>query len=213
MVSGKAACGLQAKHKKILLPFKWRKELFVNTFDETSLSIGSFEVASRELIVTDPGYWFGSWFMGALKPVRAGRWNAGISMVDTGEWGGYVSKLTIWHESAPEIGDLRKAKADFKVGADSGQAGFFDAAHYRKRSSLDAAPAETWSNGKDVWYDRCCEITLSRTQAGVLPYGAVTSSGFGDGSYYCYYFTNETGEILRAEIEFITEEELAAYES
>lgn len=78
----------------------------MNTFDETSLSIGSFEVASRELIVTDPGYRFGSWFMGALKPVRAGRWNAGISTVDVGERGSYVSKLTVWHESAPEIGDL-----------------------------------------------------------------------------------------------------------
>lgn len=185
----------------------------MNTFDETSLSIGSFEVASRELIVTDPGYRFGSWFMGTLKPVRAGRWNAGISTVDVGEWGSYVSKLTVWHESALEISDLRKVKADFKVGADSGQAGFFDAAHYRKRSSLDVTPAETWSNGKDVWYDRCCEITLSRTQAGVLPYGAVTSSGFGDGSYYCYYYANESGEILRAEIEFITEEELDACEN
>ena len=185
----------------------------MSTFDETVLSIGSFEVASRELIVTDPGYRFGSWFMGALKPVRAGRWNAGISMVDVGEWGSYVSRLTVWHESAPEIGGLRKVKADFKVGADSGQAGFFDAAHYRKRSSLDAAPTETWSNGKDVWYDRCCEITLGGMQAGVLPHGAVTSSGFGDGSYYCYYFTNESCEILRAEIEFITEEELVACEN
>ena len=42
-------------------------------------------------------------------------------------------------------------------------------------------------------------------QAGVMPYGAVSSSGFGDGGYVCYTHEGDTGEIDFAFIVFIDE--------
>ena len=50
-----------------------------------------------------------------------------------------------------------------------------------------------------------CDITLSRMHAGVMPFGAVSSSGFGDGSYVCYTHEGDTGEIDFAFIVFIDE--------
>ena len=177
----------------------------------TVINLGTFDVISSELVVSDPGYKPGSWGTGRLKNVRPGCWDAGISMADLGDWGDRIAMLSIWHENAPEKGELNRRKADFVVGVDSGQAGFFDAAHYRDSSVIDTAPARTWSDSESVWYDHCCEITLSSMQAGILPFGTVSASGFGDGCYSCFYYTNSVGEILRAEIVFITEDELEDY--
>ena len=47
------------------------------------------------------------------------------------------------------------------------------------------------------------DITLSKMSAGVLPYGAVSSSGFGDGGYTCYTHADENGVIDFAFIVFI----------
>lgn len=52
-------------------------------------------------------------------------------------------------------------------------------------------------------YRHVCDITLSKMSAGVLPYGAVSSSGFGDGGYTCYTHADENGVIDFAFIVFI----------
>jgi hypothetical protein len=57
-----------------------------------------------------------------------------------------------------------------------------------------------------LWYMRCCHLTLTKLAAGVLPYGVVASSGYGDGSYDCYVGRSSEGKIVRVEIEFIPEE-------
>ena len=174
----------------------------------TVINLGTFDVISSELVVSDPGYKPGSWGTGRLENVHPGCWNAGISMANLGD---RIAILSIWHENAPEKDELNRRKADFVVGVDSGQTGFFDAAHCRDSSVIDTAPARTWSDSESVWYDRCCEITLSSMQAGILPFGTVSASGFGDGCYSCSYYTDSVGEILRAEIVFITEDELEDY--
>lgn len=177
----------------------------------TVINLGAFDIISSELVVSDPGYKPGSWDTGRLKNVRPSCWDADISMADLGDWGDRIAMLSIWHENAPEKGELNRHKADFVVGVDSGQVGFFDAAHCRDSSVIDTAPARTWLDSESVWYDRCCEITLSSMQAGILPFGTVSASGFGDGCYSCSYYTNSVGEILRAGIVFITEDELEDY--
>lgn len=52
----------------------------------------------------------------------------------------------------------------------------------------------------EPWYNANCDI-LSK-MAGVIPYGTVSSSGFGDGSYYCYYI-EDNSEIVAIKIVFI----------
>ena len=98
--------------------------------------------------------------------------------------------------------------APFEVGVDSGQAGLFDAHHYWD----DAVVVDpgTVINGDDpgvLWYMHCCHLTLTKLAAGVMPYGVVSSSGFGDGSYDCFYGRNSEGKIVRVELEFIPEED------
>ena len=61
---------------------------------------------------------------------------------------------------------------------------------------------------KEAWYTYCCNITLVRLQAGVLPYGVVSSSGFGDGGYDCIQYLTARGEVVKVEIVFITEDDL-----
>ena len=57
----------------------------------------------------------------------------------------------------------------------------------------------------DLWYNHACDITLSEMSAGVMPYGVVSSSGFGDGSYVCYTHKGSDGEIDFAFVIFIDE--------
>lgn len=181
----------------------------MDEFIERFVGLGTFEIVSGEMYVTDPLFELDTECVSALKNVRSGRWNAAVYMVKTGGNVERVSRLAVWHEDAPEPDQLRKAEADFEVPVDAGQAGFFDTAHYRDSSVIDTAPAETYSDGECVWFDRCCEIALGPDQAGVLPFGAVSTSGYGDDVYPCVYYANEAGEILRAELAFITEEDFA----
>ena len=84
----------------------------------------------------------------------------------------------------------------------TGQAGFFDDAFYQNDTVFEDLPAPGFAIG-DLWYRHVCDITLSKMSAGVLPYGAVSSSGFGDGGYTCYTHADENGVIDFAFIVFI----------
>lgn len=167
--------------------------------DEGGLDLGTFEVVSGRLIVTDPCYAENIWCCNALETVRNGTWNARV-VYDSDSIYPHVTRLIAEHESADSLPELME-DAPFNVGVDSGQAGFFDAAHYRDDRAIapNCAPTEH----ADLWYEHCCQITLARQQAGILPYGAVSSSGYGDGCYDCYFQRDAFGYIIRAEILFI----------
>ena len=105
------------------------------------------------------------------------------------------------------LGKVRKVackcvEQSFEVGVDSGQAGFFDDAFYQNDTVFEELPSPGFAIG-DLWYRHVCDITLSKMSAGVLPYGAVSSSGFGDGGYTCYTHADENGVIDFAFIVFI----------
>lgn len=172
-----------------------------------TMELGSFEVVSGKLAVSDPCYAPDVWCRGELTNVENGSWYASIVKHDCGDWGQRVAKLTIVHESCDDSQGLTRQKAPFEVGVDSGQAGFFDAAHYQDSSVIpDAKPAPA-DDPSEPWYQYCCDITLSPIRAGVLPFGVVSSTGYGDGGYDCFYYTNDAGAIVKAEIVFLPEEE------
>lgn len=77
---------------------------------------------------------------------------------------------------------------DFDGGVDSGQFGFFDKDFYRNDESAKDLPKADFGvnydrEEGDQWYRACCKLTLGEEGYGVLPNGAVSSSGYGDGSY------------------------------
>jgi hypothetical protein len=60
---------------------------------------------------------------------------------------------------------------------------------------------------EEPWFSICCDRTLNDSQWGVIPYGCVSSSGYGDGCYEVNYISDKDGEAVRVEINFIPDEE------
>lgn len=58
------------------------------------------------------------------------------------------------------------------------------------------------------FYKVCCDKTLSNLGAGTVEYGAVSRSGFGDGSYAAFVERTADGRVCEISIEFISDEEL-----
>ncbi|WP_308856734.1 DUF4241 domain-containing protein [uncultured Oscillibacter sp.] len=154
------------------------------------LQIGSFETTRDVLIVSDPCYKLGTWCMGQVSDAKPGLWNASIGVADMGEWGRRIAYLAAFHHEAPDIKTLKLNEAKFEVGVDSGQAGIFDFDHYQDQSVI---PDQSLSEFGDPWYTHCCHQTLNTEHhAGVIPFGVVASSGFGDGAYICRYYTSQS---------------------
>ena len=68
---------------------------------------------------------------------------------------------------------------------------------------------EKWicSDNHEKWYDMCCSKTLDReTLGGVIPFGAVSSTGYGDGSYECTY-QKINNEIVAIKINYLEYDE------
>lgn len=153
------------------------------------------------------------WCCGTVDHCKLGTWEAGVLKTDEGEWGTRCAVLAVRHkDTGPDFNVIRLGKVrkvackcveqSFEVGVDSGQAGFFDDAFYQNDTVFEELPAPGFAIG-DLWYRHVCDITLSKMSAGVLPYGAVSSSGFGDGGYTCYTHADENGVIDFAFIVFI----------
>jgi hypothetical protein len=176
------------------------------------MPLGSFEVESDALIVSDPGHEAelaeGDHPLSGLVPnPRRGTWNARVTIVDAGDWGPRVSELVAVHAGSA---GAAWQPSPHEIGVDSGQAGIFDRAHFGRDS--DVPKDYRWGKEgmlvpEEPWYSLCCDKTLSETQAGTIPFGAVSSAGLGDGSYR-WFVRRDAGEAVAVRIEFLTEEDL-----
>ena len=83
-----------------------------------------------------------------------------------------------------------------------GRLAFFDLAKHAEAIVLPNALK--WEDG--TFYGSCCNLTCeTKGHFGVIPFGVVSSSGFGDGGYPCFVKRNEEGQIVAAIIPFIEE--------
>lgn len=166
----------------------------------TDWPIGEFTLGSSKLRVTDPCYDRETWCSGILT-ARPGKWSARIKVSDEKMWGLRNAELLVAHENYNPSENAVWVEQEFSVGVDSGQAGFFDDALYP-----DGETGEF--DDKDTFYGKVCDITLDHKngRAGVLAFGAVSSSGYGDGRYTCEAVYNGD-EVVAARIIFIGEEE------
>ena len=156
-----------------------------------------FNVTSGKMVCSDPCYELDTWCQGVIDKVRNGKWEAGIATSDEGSWGERISHLWVFNVDAVvnnpqilrDIETFKGATLPYAFGVDSGQFGFFDFAHYRNDES--AKDLKKYNFGGDFsmketgdeWYRVCCDLTLGTDSWGVVPFGAVSSSGYGDGSY------------------------------
>lgn len=157
--------------------------------------IGKFSLSKAKMRVSDPCYTPAVWCSGTID-AKAGIWEAAVlelSDEQTNGLGRRIAALAVKHKDTklPFHTDIiNKTKgisrpagwntALFEVGVDSGQAGFFD----------DAIFTSHRGGSDEKFYDDVCNITLGRFGAGVMKYGAASSSGYGDGSYVCIYHTD-----------------------
>ena len=168
------------------------------------IELGEFELTTPVMRVSDPGYDRDVWCCGTIHDCKVGTWEAAILKKDQGDWGVRVAVLAVrFKDGGPKFTTINRAMCNatgkwvnsgIDVGVDSGQAGFYDDTRYRDNSIFDGlTPAK--SDFGDEWFNHCCDCTLSSMQAGVIPYGVVSTSGYGDGSYDCIYHTGKDGLI------------------
>ena len=169
--------------------------------------LGEFVNESGVFMVSDPCYEIGTWCQGQLNDVATGKWSAYVNKSDEGEWGIRCAELVVEHESIEDAGELSIEVCSFEVGVDSGQAGIFDLKYYANDEAFASEENPENKFGDTKFYNFCCDLTLSEISAGVIKYGAVSSSGYGDGAYKCFALKNKKGKIVSVTIIFLDEED------
>lgn len=183
-------------------------------------TIGKFEILSGKVRVSDPCYDLETWCASTIEHVKKGEWLAFAGMED-----GRISVLEARHISCGTE-DFKKLVGK-EAGVDSGQAGIFDLQHFKDDSvvpkDLKLEPYGNEGKPGDRWYDLCCSKTIgedtpyhyegdkvvfdkvkrtAEDRAGVIPFGCVSSSGYGDGSYPVSVSIDD-GEVVGIRITYI----------
>jgi len=178
-----------------------------------------FEITSGKAVLSDPCYELGTWCQGVIDNVKNGKWVAILEQSDEGAWGTRNSILMSLNVEAmknnPKLEMQLMSSGEllsFDGGVDSGQFGHFDFANYRKDETAVDLPKvwdDEWESQEgDKFYRACCFQTLEKEDSfGVLPFGCVSSSGYGDGSYPTYGIKDENGEYVGFMTIFIGDED------
>jgi len=178
-----------------------------------------FEIVSGTVVASDPCYVIPTWCQGIIENVRKGTWLAKVDVSDEGAWGMRIASLTIVNKEAlnpqleREIVDMYSTEPlNFDGGVDSGQFGFFDKDFYRNNEVAKDLEKENFGDDYDRedgdgWYRACAKITLADESWGVLPNGAVSSSGYGDGSYDVFGIKDANGEYVALSVLYIVDDE------
>lgn len=179
--------------------------------------VGPVTFSSGKVMVSDPGYNIGTWCQYVLENVKTGTWMTTKTSSDEGQWGIRTASIEAYIDEAPNDNDY-ELESNADIGVDSGQAGFFELDGYNNTKlfgdklmpvypAFEPKPDDDKEQQEiDTFYGICCEITLNR-KTGVLPYGIVSDSGYGDGSYDLFVRRDTDGLVTAMKLVFIGEEE------
>ena len=160
---------------------------------ETEVVDTFFEVTSTELMVSDPCYTDEG---EVVKNVLYGKWLGKIARgVEHRPFG-----LLAVHEEFHSVGfsNGNWERVGNVIGVDSGQAGIFDNAHYKDDSVCEGL-TRRYNDiicEENIWYSWCCDRTLDDNGAGTIPYGVVSSTGYGDGCYDMYVLKDKDNKTV-----------------
>jgi hypothetical protein len=164
------------------------------------------------VMVSDPCYTEPTWCQIKLKNVLPGTYNVEADKRDCSGWGERVHSLQVIHSDYSGPLDWEEAPGD--VGVDSGQAGIFSYDSYRNDAIASGIQTEEppftlphREEAGDRWYEKMCEMTLSKDSWGVYDNGVVSSSGIGDGGYPLFIVRDRSGFIVAMRVEFLSDEE------
>lgn len=150
--------------------------------------VGRFSCFSGRLIVSDPCYSIEehSHCLGIIDDAAIGEWDVILVLTSVSPFGAHIAQIMVQHESMRQryVGIEEFTGECFDVGVDSGQVGIFDALAYRNEAIASRLihRVEKPIDSGDAFYSLCCDATM-RLRGGTFPFGAVTTSGFGDGCY------------------------------
>ncbi len=156
------------------------------------VALGKFTLTGDMLRVTDPCYTKETWCAGVIENMKPGEYNAYVAY----DADGRVEMLLVAHSTYKNARQMANKIAvdddkiwyqywkmiDAEIGVDSGQCGLFDEQKVFDATQFTEVP-DCGFECDNAWYATCCALTLSSKQAGVVPCGAVSSSGWGDGCY------------------------------
>lgn len=155
-----------------------------------------------EVMVSDPCYDSDS-FYNRLYEVLSGNYNCLIMKKKFGNWGVRVQSMAILHTDF-EFDFLNKGGyLNGQVAVDSGTMSICDCAYYDKHHINDKDENEL----DEEWYEKnVCSWAYRKNYHIADKLGFISSSGFGDGMYDVYTYTNN-GVIVGVEVVFIDDEE------
>jgi len=157
-------------------------------------NLGILNLTSGKLMATDPCYNNDVWCKKELTSVKPGEWEVAVEILDEGEWGKRISKLSIKHINSTV--DFNKIEDNGSIGVDAGLAGFFE----NKPNYDDNA----WSDICDYLFKLGSRTMLITTPDSPFKCnGVCVSSGYGDGDYALNIIKDSESKIVYAEIIFI----------
>lgn len=147
-------------------------------------TVGTINLTTGKVTITDPCYDKGTWCTAELENVHKGEWKATIDVVDSGNWGNRVDSLNI---TAVGESIIREELIPADIGVDAGVCGIFE-----------DKPNYNYDDGS--WDSVCDELEgfggLAAKTNNFQCVGVWSDSGYGDGSYDAYVGYNKEDEIV-----------------
>ncbi|MBM7661667.1 hypothetical protein JOC85_002470 [Bacillus mesophilus] len=168
-------------------------------------TVGTFTVESGKVIVTDPCYQVDEEELQIiLSNVKNGNWTVSITYTDEE----VVESLLVFYGEKKPSGKWHDY--DKPIAVDSAQAGIFDLAVFGRDEAIQYEVKNVYDIEIDEvglkYYVACCDMVASDAQGGVVPGGAVSMSGYGDGMYDVKVKYNISKEVVGLMIDFGDEE-------
>lgn len=215
-----------------------RRKLIENFSDSDSdnefkeyICLGTFCQETSEIIVSDPMFTFEkntyeniAWNVNVyLNNVKPGKW---LSWIHVDEKTCRNSELISVYDSDLLDNDDYFMEYDSNkyewelyeqsdIGVDSGMAGIYDLKYFRKDEfvNIPQLNLKKYDNDGEKWYNMNSYITQhDQNDAGIVPFGVVSMSGYGDGMYDLMICKNND-QIVGIKILFITNENRKMYEA
>lgn len=146
----------------------------------------AFEIVSGTLVACDPMNEVPS---GVIEDVANGQWSVQVNKKN-----GLIKSVFIFNDELNKnnslVDKIREGLTDpmirstlfsFVSDVDSGQFIFCDKASYRRFSTV---PFDEKDYGSKSWYKKVSKETSTNERFGLLDYGIICSSGYGDGEYF-----------------------------
>ena len=168
---------------------------------------GTFEITSGAMRATDPCYDMETWCADTITDVVNGTWEIEAIRGDENRVAMLIARHAVHGSNLPL--EYIDEEMSGEYGVDSGQFGFFDNARYAAEQGGDY-------NEMGSFYNEICNTTMPRSDTGEYSeqtdfsfrdYGAVSSSGYGDGSYSVYVTYGYDGDVIAIMVEFMRAED------